>query len=44
MRVEGCRLKNVTFVLGEMREGEDWGKGLEERWWTGGWRGLGTTV
>lgn len=32
MRVEGCRLRNVTFILGEMRakkeeeeEEEDWG-------------------
>lgn len=28
MRVERCGLKNVTFILGEMRggeEGEEWG-------------------
>lgn len=53
MRVEGCRLKNVTFILGEMRErerGGGWGgsgvggAGLGS---SGGWvagRGLGTTV
>ena len=42
MRVEGCRLKNVTFILAEMREkkkkkkngGGGWGAG----WWMGGWK------
>lgn len=49
MQVEGCRLKNVTFVLGEMRDRErqreeEREKGLGSG---GGWvagTGLGTTV
>lgn len=37
MRVEGCRLKNVTFILAEMRErrraeGEGAGEGLVDGW------------
>lgn len=42
MRVEGCRLKNVTFVLGEMREKER----EREREKTGrrGWRSGGGRV
>lgn len=47
MQVEGCRLRDVTFILGEMREreeGEGRGKGLGS---SGGWvagRGLGITI
>lgn len=42
MRVEGCRLKNVTFILGEMRERESEGEGGVGAGWEG--RGWGAVV
>lgn len=32
MRVEGCGLRDVTFILGEMREEEEEKDGGRERW------------
>lgn len=45
MQVEGCRLRDVTFILGDMRERRRrrrTGEGSSGGWVAG--RGLGTTV